>query len=75
MSFFLFKIYLFYVCVSLQLFKKEKKSFLTVLGLGCCVQLSLVVASRGYSLLQCVGFSLQWLLFLRSMGSRAHGAQ
>ena len=24
--------------------------------------LSLVVASRGYSLLQCVGFSLRWLL-------------
>ena len=30
--------------------------------------LSLVVASRGYSSLQCAGFSLQWLLLLRSMG-------
>ena len=35
--------------------------------------LSLVVASGGYSLLQCAGFSLQWLLLLRSMGSRHVG--
>ena len=32
--------------------------------------LSLVAASGGYSSLWCVGFSLQWLLLLRSMGSR-----
>ena len=32
--------------------------------------LSLVAASRGYSSLRCVGFSLRWLLLLRSMGSR-----
>ena len=32
--------------------------------------LSLVAASGGYSLLWCVGFSLQWLLLLRSTGSR-----
>ena len=32
--------------------------------------LSLVVVSRGYSSLQCAGFSLQWLLLLRSTGSR-----
>ena len=32
--------------------------------------LSLVVASGGYSLLWCAGFSLRWLLLLRSMGSR-----
>ena len=32
--------------------------------------LSLVASSRDYSSLQCVGFSLQWLLLLRSMGSR-----
>ena len=31
--------------------------------------LSLVAVSEGYSLLQCAGFSLQWLLLLRSMGS------
>ena len=32
--------------------------------------LSLVAASRGYSSLRCAGFSLRWLLLLRSMGSR-----
>ena len=36
--------------------------------------LSLVVASGGYSLLRCAGFySLQWLLLLRSTGSRRAG--
>ena len=35
--------------------------------------LSLVAASRGYSSLQCVGFSLRWLLLLQSMGSRHVG--
>ena len=35
--------------------------------------LSLVAASRGYSSLRCAGFSLQWLLLLRSMGSRHVG--
>ena len=35
--------------------------------------LSLVVASRGYSSLQCVGFSLWWLLLLQSTGSRRVG--
>ena len=34
---------------------------------------SLVVSSGGYSLLQCAGFSLQWLLLLRSTGSRHAG--
>ena len=33
-------------------------------------RLSLIVASRGYSLLRCVDFSLQWLLLLQSTGSR-----
>ena len=32
--------------------------------------LSLVAASRGYSLLLCAGFSLRWLLLLQSTGSR-----
>ena len=32
--------------------------------------LSLVVASGGYSSLQCAGFSLRWLLLLRSTGSK-----
>ena len=41
--------------------------------------LSLVAVSRGYSLLPCVashcsGFSLQWLLLLRSTGSRHAGS-
>ena len=35
--------------------------------------LSLHVASRGYSSLQCAGFSLQWLLLLQSTGSRHAG--
>ena len=35
--------------------------------------LSLVVASRGYSSLQCAGFSLWWLLLLWSTGSRHVG--
>ena len=34
---------------------------------------SLVAASRGYSLLQCTGFSLRWLLLLRRTGSRCAG--
>ena len=34
---------------------------------------SLVAASRGYSSLLCTGFSLQWLLLLRSTGSRHAG--
>ena len=35
--------------------------------------LSLVAASRGYSLLWCAGFSLQWLFLLQRMGSRHAG--
>ena len=36
-------------------------------------RLSLLEVSGGYSLLQCMGFSLRWLLLLRSMGSRCAG--
>ena len=36
-------------------------------------RLSLVAASRGYSSLRCVSFSLWWLLLLRSTGSRCMG--
>ena len=36
-------------------------------------RLSLVVASGGCSSLRCAGFSLCWLLLLRSMGSRCTG--
>ena len=35
--------------------------------------LSLVVASRVSSSLRCTGFSLRWLLLMRSMGSRCVG--
>ena len=35
--------------------------------------LSLAAASRGCSSLRCAGFSLQWLLLLRSKGSRCLG--
>ena len=34
----------------------------------------LVAVSWGYSSLRCAGFSLQWLLLLRSMGSRRTGS-
>ena len=47
--------------------------FLAVLGLRCCSGFSLVVASGGYSLLRCAGFSLRWLLLLWSMGSKQVG--
>ena len=36
--------------------------------------LSLVAASGGYSSLRCMGFSLRWLLLLRSMDSRRMGS-
>ena len=44
--------------------------FVTVLGLPGC-GLSLVVAGRDCPSLQCMCCSLQWLLLLQSMGSRA----
>ena len=47
--------------------------FLAVLGLCCCAGLSLVAASGGYSSLWCAGFSLRWLLLLRSTDSRHVG--
>ena len=52
-------IYLFYFCLSWV--------FVAV------CRFSLVVANGGYSSLQCAGFSLRWLLLLRSMGSRHAG--
>ena len=55
------------------LFYKFIYLLMAVLGLRCCAGLSLVAASGGYSLLRCVGFSLQWILLLRSMGSRRKG--
>ena len=47
--------------------------FLAALGLLAARALSLVVVSGGYSLLRCVGFSLRWLLLLRS--TARHGSR
>ena len=35
-----------------------------------CTRLSLVVANGGYSSLQCLGFSMRWLVLLWNTGSR-----
>ena len=43
--------------------------FLAMMGLLAARRLPLVVASGGFSLLSCVGFSLWWLLSLWSSGS------
>ena len=37
-------------------------------------RLSLVAVSEGYSSLRCTGFSVRWLLLLRSTGSRRAGS-
>ena len=53
--------------------------FLNLFIFGCvesllpCSGFFLVAASRGYSSLQCRGFSLRWLLLLWSTGSRHAG--
>ena len=47
------------------------KNYLFIFG---SVGSLLLAASRGYSSLQCVGFSLQWLLLLQSTGSRHKGS-
>ena len=50
--------------------------FMALLGVCCCARrLSLVAVSRGYSLLQCLGLSLWWLLLSQSTGSRVYGLQ
>ena len=43
------------------------------LGFVAAHGLSLVAVSGGYSSLQCSGFSLWWLLLLRSTGARQAG--
>ena len=48
---------------------------LAALGIRSCAWLSLVAASKGYSLSCCAGFSLRWLPLLRSTGPRARGLQ
>ena len=64
-----YKIFFFipYLCIHLFIYFWLCWVFVAARGL------SLVVASGGYSLLWCVGFSLQWLLLLRSTGSRCVG--
>ena len=47
--------------------------FLAALGLCCCARASFSCDERGYSSLQCAGFSLWWLLLLWSTGSRRVG--
>ena len=73
--------YLFFLCSAFCL-SRLKKFFLINLFIYLFIYLwlhwvliaapglSLVAASGGYSLLQCAGFSLQWLLLLQSTGSR-----
>ena len=47
--------------------------FLAALGLRCCMWAFSSCGERGYSSLQCMGFSLRWLLLLRSTGTRCAG--
>ena len=56
-----------YVCIYLLTYFWLRWVFVAACGLP------LVVARGGYSLLRCVGFSLRWLLLLRSTGSRRTG--
>ena len=63
----------------LNFFKIYFIIFILLIYFGCVgsllahVGFSLVAVSRGYSLLRCAGFSLWWLLLLRSTGSRRPG--
>ena len=71
-SFFLYSFQIF--CVfSFFLINLSIYLFLAALGFIVTRGLSLVAASRDYSLLQCTGFSLRWLLLLQRMGSRHVG--
>ena len=64
------------IAVPLSSFKKMVYLFLSlaVLSLRCCTQAFSSCGKRGFCVLWCVGFSLRWLLLLRSTGSRAHGS-
>ena len=48
--------------------------FLAALGLHCCTRAFSSCGEGGYSSLWCAGFSLRWLLLLRSTGSRHVGS-
>ena len=54
-------------CIYLFIYFWLSWVFIAVCGL------SLVAAKRGYSSLQCTGFSLRWLLLLQSTGSKHVG--
>ena len=41
-----------------------------VLGLRCCAHTFSICGHWGYSSLLCMGFLLQWILLLQSMGSK-----
>ena len=43
------------------------------IGSSCCARAFSSFGERGYSSLRCTGFSLRWLLLLRSTGSRRMG--
>ena len=47
--------------------------FMAMLGLRCCVRAFSSCGERGLLSLQCAGFSLRWLLLLRSTDSRRVG--
>ena len=69
---------IFDIKMAIQKFTNFDK-YLLIYLFGCVGSLllrlgfPLVVASGGYSSLRCVGFSLWWLLLLRSTGSRHAG--
>ena len=54
-------------------FKKFIYLFLAALGLRCCARAFSSCGKQGLLFLQCVGFSLRWLLLLQSTGSRLMG--
>ena len=63
---------IFVLCVGIFKINLFICLFLAALGVHYCARaFFLVAASGGYSSLRCPGFSLQWLLLLRSTGSRA----
>ena len=69
------KIYI-YIYIYVFIFGCAWSSLLRRLFCGCGEQGLLSSCEEGsYSSLKCVGFSLRWLLLLRSTGSRAHSVQ
>ena len=73
-----FKFSRFFLIIALEVlllfFKFFIYLFLAALCLHCSMGFSLVAESRGYSLVTSTGFSLLWLLWLPSSGSRHVGS-